>query len=227
MMNPPTEDVQFAQKHNFTFIVAQKQSQTQKWEIVAPRVASLGEAVTTAQQLSGEETSVFTADGLQYWSSKTPERFNSAVIQHGQMAIKKFDHFEVIHWRAFFQIDAEPEIPPLLRAFSQAIGQPLKLSSSQLYRQDQTLFEVSFTSPLKVEAVAIATFKTLRFCHKVANRWHVTGPVEYSGGRWEFKGQAATPSLPQVAWIEFSLSNFAYEWAGDSQTELGEPSASA
>ena len=217
MASPPKEDVYLAEKYEFTFTVAQKSVDGQGWSVVERKIPSLGQAVSAAQSLECWEAAVFTGDGFLYWSSKKPEVFKSTVIQRGQLQIKKFLQFETIRWHAYFQISSKQKVRFMLRRFSEAIEQPVTLISQERHAKDAALFDVNFTSPLRSPDITLATFETLRTCQKIAPQWQITGPAEYDGARWEFKGQAMQPLISKVTWVEFTISNFVYEWAGGKE----------
>lgn len=76
-------DINLSRARNFRFRVAQKNDRNAVWEIVAPEITDLGEAVKLAQSLEAYEVAVFVLNSnseVIYWSSRSPNGFNSAVL---------------------------------------------------------------------------------------------------------------------------------------------------
>ncbi len=215
MKSPPNQDIVLAKKYNFTFTVAQKEAESAEWLILEQDLDSLAEAMVKAHQYAAWEVGLFTSDGRLYWSSQKPFQFQSSILQHGQVLIYKFTRFKTIRWRVFIAVGSEKAVKAVLNRFGLAINQPLNIKNIERYPKDTSLFEAIFTTPLEQETIESATFQTLQICHKLATWWKISGPLAFDDDRWEFKGQASQTNLAKVQWIEFNISNFAYESTGD------------
>ena len=85
MSQIPHKDIEMAQEQGLFFKVAAKGGRGQKWQYVGDGTHSLEVAVARAREMSGYESAVFLAakngGGYLYWSSLSPELFNSTVIE--------------------------------------------------------------------------------------------------------------------------------------------------
>ncbi|MEM7331303.1 MAG: hypothetical protein AAF490_04355 [Chloroflexota bacterium] len=80
-MNIPQADVDLAFTYGYQFNVLQKNGRGKPWQTVFEDIPSLSEAMEKVTIIDAWETGVFTMEGTLYWSSLTPEVFNSTIIE--------------------------------------------------------------------------------------------------------------------------------------------------
>jgi hypothetical protein len=213
-MRPPDDDLTLALQYGITFTIAQKAEHGQAWQTVAANIPSLGQAFTQAQHLRAWEVQIATTQGFQYWSSRTPDLFNSTVIARGVMRQRKLASFEMIQWHAFLDVRSPRKAEKLLERLGQALSRSLTLQMCTPYWKDARLFEALFTSPLNAPDIVQATFTTLHMCQQIAGTWQITGPQEFSNDIWELHGSTVQTLISGIAMVDFTLSNIVTEWSG-------------
>lgn len=113
--------------------------------------------------------------------------------------------YKEIYWHAFFKVATKDSAQKLLKKFDECCETKATLLTCERYWKDDSLFNVTFTTPLMETDVSSAVFTVLLTTHKLANAWNVTGPYSHERGMWEFHGLATKTKVPGIEWIEFRM----------------------
>jgi hypothetical protein len=211
-MSVPKNDILLAKQFDLRFRVVQKAGQGKPWETIEENIDLLADAIGKAQLLESWETGVF-VEGTLYWSSHTPDVFNSTIIEHGKATIRKLASFELM-WAVFLRVNSAPKARHVIHRISAVTGYEAEVLKCERYWKDQSLYRISFNFHLIATSIADAIFETLQVCQHMASHWTINTPSEHDDERWEFHGSAHKTSLVSVEMIDFHLSNYVPEWSG-------------
>ncbi len=116
--------------------------------------------------------------------------------------------FENICWKAYFKINSESKIKLMIKKLEKVIEKPITVISSQKYWKDNSLYEVSFTTPLGIDEVEKAIFEVLRTYKLLGQDCHIVGPEINAGKKWSFEGICSRTNISGLEWISFNIQNY-------------------
>ena len=114
--------------------------------------------------------------------------------------------YQCIYWHAFFRVTRVEKVTKLLRKFDELCDTKTSLLSCERYWKDESLFDVSFSSPLKKIDISDAVFTSLVVANKLANSWEIAGPY-ISNVKWEFHGLTTKTKVTGIEWVQFRLGS--------------------
>ncbi len=96
-----------------------------------------------------------------------------------------------LRWHTFMRIKAPHKIPRVVYHMQRRLYHAVELLSSAPYAPGSQLVYVELRSPLAVDEMGAAIFRTLYLAQRVGKHWEVTGPRPRYRDNWYFMGQAA------------------------------------
>lgn len=116
--------------------------------------------------------------------------------------------FENIYWKAYLKLNSESKVKLMIKKLEKVIEKPITVISSQKYWKDNSLYEVSFTTSLRIDEVEKAIFEALRTYKLLGHDCYIVGPENYEGEKWDFEGICSRTNIPGLEWISFRIQNY-------------------
>jgi hypothetical protein len=206
-MDIPKQDIEEAFIYSQKFEVVKKVKKGAAWESVETGVTNLENAINKAKEIDEWEAGVFTQQGILYWSSKSPELFNSPLIKHQQTTITQLDYYQIV-WDVYFKVRTTDKAKKLIHKINNDLAIKIKIEHIQKHPTNDSLVQVIFSSNLHLNNVEQATFRALYLNSFLAEQWNIISPYQEGEKIWCFSGSTQNAKIQGIVSINFQVQNF-------------------